>query len=114
MPYQDAGDLIRSSWITGHIDHGTSRTKRSNTLRIKARRGEGGSSDSTLMLRWRDNGSKTWSNTRNISLGKTGEFEFFKDEYRLGSYNSRQYELSITDNVPLSMVYIEEDIEVVE
>lgn len=110
--YQDGDDLIRSSWMTGNIDHGTSLWKRSLRLRIRAKRGEGDINEDTpvLMLRYRDNGNKAWGNTRNISLGKEGENEFYWEGGPLGRYRSRQYEVSITDNVPLTLVSIEENV----
>ncbi len=112
--YQDDGDLIRSMWMTGNIDHGTLTRKRSFELRIKLRRGSGFSDDPILMVRWRDDGSKQWGNTRNISLGKQGDTEFIAKILRLGSYRTRQYEISCTDNVPIGVIYVEERVEVSE
>ena len=114
--YQDYGNEIRSSVITGWIDHGTGREKRSNELRFKLKRGKGHKIAPTtvnpkLLVRWADNGSKVFSNYREILLGFEGEDDFFYSLFQLGSYRSRQYEIVCTDNVPFSIVDAEEDVE---
>jgi hypothetical protein len=111
--YQDDGNIIRSMWRTGNIDHGTSMKKRSLELRIRARRGLGdiNSVAPTLMIRWRDDGNKAWGNTRNLNMGLAGDTEFYIRLHRLGAYRSRQYEISCTDNIPIGIVSVEENIE---
>jgi hypothetical protein len=111
--YQDDGDTMRSCWLTGWIDHGTAQNKRSHKVRFRIRRGEGEMESSpVLMLRWRDDGSKTWGNTHELDLGETGEYEFYVSLRRLGMYRSRQYELSVTDDVPVVIADAEELVEV--
>ena len=111
--YQDGTDTIRSAWLTGNIDHGTSLWKRSLRLRLRIKRGEGDITDDeapVLMLRWRDNGNKAWKNTLHIDLGQAGEYDFYKEIGPLGRYRSRQYEISITDDIPLTLVSVEENV----
>ena len=111
--YKDGDNIIRSAWLTGNIDHGTSNWKRSIRLRLRIKRGSGDintTESPKLMLRWRDNGNKQWGNTVNIDLGKQGQDEFFEEYGPLGRYRTRQYEISITDNVPLALVSIEENV----
>jgi hypothetical protein len=111
--YQDGTDTIRSAWLTGNIDHGTSLWKRSIRLRLRIKRGDGDintEESPVLMIRWRDNGNKAWGNTLNIDLGKQGENEFYKEFGPLGRYRSRQYEVSITDNIPLTLISVEENV----
>ena len=43
-------------------------------------------------------------------LGKEGDDEFYWEGGPIGRYRSRQYEVSITDNVPLTLVSIEENV----
>jgi hypothetical protein len=98
---------------TGHIDNGTTKKKRVESLRFKAKRGTGISSGTPmLMLRYRNNSSNTWSNIREISLGDIGETEHIIKLHRLGIYESRQYEISATDNVPVILSNAEADITV--
>ncbi|MCP4365424.1 MAG: hypothetical protein GY800_09030 [Planctomycetes bacterium] len=120
--YEDGGefaqefDIIRSSVITGNIDHGIGREKRSNELKIRIKRGEFEKLDPNdinpkMLVRWRDNGSKVWSNFREVNLGFEGENEFYWSLYQLGSYRSRQYNFVCTDPVPFSIISVEEDVE---
>ncbi len=112
--HKDAGDTIRSAWLTGFIYHGTGNKKRSKKVRFRIKRGEGTSDDPPkLMLRWRDDGSQTWGNTHYINLGKSGDYEQYVSVRRLGMYKSRQYELSVTDDVPVVIADAEEEVEVI-
>lgn len=98
---------------TGFIDHGTSRDKRLEELRFRAKRGVGEvSSSPTLMLRYRNNGSNTWSNIQEIDLGEVGNTDHHIKLKRLGMYKSRQFEISATDNVPVVLSNAEADITV--
>jgi len=109
----DAGEILKASWLTGNIDHDTELRKRSYKIRFRVLRGEGGNTTPVLMLRWRDDGNKAWSNTKYIDLGKTGETDFFVSLRRLGMYRSRQYELSLTDDVPIAIADAEELVEII-
>jgi hypothetical protein len=115
--FQDNGQEIRSSIITGNIDHGTSREKRSNELRLTLKRGQMprtsvGDVEPVLIVRFRDNGSKVWSNDRQIGLGFQGDEEFIRSIFMLGTYRTRQWEYYCTENIPFSLVKATEDITV--
>lgn len=115
--YQDNGNEIRSSIITGSIDHGTTREKRSNELRLTLKRGQmprtsPSDVEPVLIVRWRDDGSKEWQNDRQIGLGFEGDFEFTRSIFMLGTYRSREWEIYCTENIPFSIVKATEDIEV--
>lgn len=89
---------------TGWIDNGSNKTKRVESLTFRAKRGYAGvleTTDPVLMLRYRNNGSGDWLNIRNISLGLAGDYDHVIDLKRLGMYKSRQWEISVTDNVPV-------------
>jgi hypothetical protein len=115
--YSDAGDTMRTMWRTPHVDHGTGGFKRSHALRLKVRRGYGSSSTANpvLMIRWRDNGKSNWRNESRVEfdLGNAGEEEAFVILRRLGRYRSRQYEISCTDDIPVSLVGAEERVSIV-
>lgn len=113
--YQDADDEIRSSIITGNIDHGTGRLKRSNELRLRLKRGTISQTAveqiaPRLLIRWRDNGKRDWSNWREVDLGFAGDTKFYYSLYQLGSYQSRQYEFICSDDTPFSIIEVEEDV----
>ena len=58
--------------------------------------------DPQIMLRYSDNGMKTWSNEIWRSLGKLGEYKTRVRFTRLGGSRTRRYELSGSDPVPRS------------
>jgi len=105
--YLDGDEPIRSVRISGNIDHGTMGRKRCAALRVRLKtRVEGG----TLTVRWRDNGTETWSNPRRVSLGSVTDQVCIRQINRLGSYFTRQWEFSIS-NSPALIVGIEELVE---
>jgi len=110
---QDNGEILRPAWRTGQIDHSTGVEKRSNELKIRLQRGDGtpGGEEPVMYVRWRDNGSKVWSNYREIHLGFTGDNDMYRSIFMLGSYRARQYEFSCTENVPITMVSVQEDVQ---
>lgn len=111
--YDDNGAEIRLYHLTGHVDHGTHRRKRSREVRVRIRRGSLDNStttDSYIMLRWRDDNQR-WSNEHRISLGKIGESEIFRRIQTRGTYRTRQYELTCTDGVPVMYIDAEEDVD---
>jgi hypothetical protein len=115
--YQDDGETIRSSVITGHFDHGTSRGKRVNELRLRLKRGKVArvtvdDPEPLLLVRWQNDGDGDWSNYRSIPLGFQGDTKFSYSLFQMGSYyNTRQYQFVCTDDTPFSIVKAEEDLE---
>jgi hypothetical protein len=113
--YTDNGDTIRHSYRTGHVDHGTRNRKRSKGITFKFKRGSGITGNETtapeVMLRWRDNNGSEWSNERKISLGAIGNTELYAEIKQLGTYRSRQYEMVLTDDAPVVLVDVDEDVE---
>lgn len=63
----------------------------------------GQGSDPQVMMKYSDDGKKTWSNERWASMGRIGEY--FKRVLwrRLGSFRERVYHFKITDNVPVKI-----------
>lgn len=110
--YDDNSETLRTLVRTHHINHQTdSVRKRSNRLIFRLKRTEiATSADATSMtLRWRDDGSSTWGNQRTISLTQIGDTEFRGTLNRLGAYYSRQYELVLSDDTPLTLISVEEN-----
>lgn len=102
---------------TGFIDFGTGKKKRMETLRLRLSRGDtrsptGYTGTRKLMLRWQDDKSGQWSSIREIDLGGFGETNIHVEMKSLGTFVSRQFELSCTDNVKLTASHAEADIEV--
>ena len=110
--YDDAGTEIRVKRLTGHVDHGLLRRKRSNEIRLRVKRGAVDlSADPVVMIRWRDNGG-SWSNLHHMSLNSIGERDFIARIQRSGIYRARQYEITATDAAPIIFGKAEEDFEV--
>lgn len=110
--YRDDGDVARLYRLTGHLDYGTSKVKRSNELRFRAKRGIGLSQATPkLMMRYKiDN--RHWSNIKEFSLGDVGEYEIVLRDIRRKQFRTIQYEFSATDAVDVVFSDAEEDIEV--
>jgi hypothetical protein len=108
----DDGDPIRLARTTGHIDYGTSRMKQCNEMRFRAKRGVGyNGAEPKLMVRYKiDN--RTWSNQKEFSLGKVGEYDIVVRDIRRNQFRTKQYEFSATDAVDIVFSQAEEDIEV--
>jgi hypothetical protein len=60
--------------------------------------------DPTLMLRWSDDGSKTWSNEHWTSAGRMGKYRTRARWSRLGAARDRVFELVCTDPIPWRVI----------
>lgn len=112
--YQDGGDTLNTLIRTGNIDHGTLSVrkypkalyfwvKKSNVAQV--------ADAATLTVKWKDLGRTAWKTERTVSLGYVGD-TIFRGKIpgdMLGSYYSRQYQISLTDNAPLVFVRLEEE-----
>lgn len=61
-------------------------------------------SDPQIMLRWSDDGGKTWSNWLTASIGKIGEFNKLIKFYRLGQSRNRVYHVRFTEAVKCNLM----------
>ena len=111
--FTDNGNPIRTLLRTGHITHGTSGSKRSHLLRLKAKRGMANAdvADPQVMMRRRVDGGAHWTNERWRSLGKAGEHEMTIDWRRNGVYKSCQYEFIHSDASDFIAMGAQEDVE---
>lgn len=66
--------------------------------------GSGQGTDPLVMIRWSDDGGKTWSNEREASIGAIGETKTRVIWRRLGSSRDRVYEVKITDPVKVVLI----------
>lgn len=109
----DAGEEIRFCRVSGHIDFGTLRKKRSKGMELRIKRGQGlpSGTEPVMTVRWNDD-NRGWSNERTVSLGKLGDTEIVQQIDTRGIFKTRQYEFTVTDSVQLSFGSAEEEIEV--
>lgn len=66
--------------------------------------GAGNPRDPQLILRWSDDGGKTWSNERVMNCGQAGAFKTRAIARRLGRSRDRIYEVVATDPIPWRIV----------
>lgn len=64
----------------------------------------GQGSDPQAMLRWSDDGGKTWSNEHWATIGKRGRYLTRVLWRRLGRFRSRVFEVTISDPVKIAMI----------
>jgi hypothetical protein len=64
----------------------------------------GQGSDPQLMLRWSNNGGKTWGNEHWVSSGEIGEYGTRALWRRLGRGYNRVFEVAVTDPVPWRVI----------
>jgi hypothetical protein len=109
--YDDDGSPIRAARITGNISYNTLKNKRSEEIRIRAKRGAVSTSTTPqIMFRWRDDNKNSWSSEKWLSLGNLGETDLILKLRRNGVFRTRQYEIASTDSVPFIISQAEEDV----
>lgn len=109
----DAGTKIRTEWQTGWLgDEVTSNYKQMFSARLHMKRGAAllGVSEPHMVLRYRDDGSQVWKNERQISLGLTGQYEFYRRVNGLGQFRTRQMSVVVTDAAKLILSHIDVEI----
>lgn len=60
----------------------------------------GQGSDPTAMMRYSNDGGRTWSNERTVSVGAQGQYSARAKWNRLGSGRNRVFEVSVSDPIP--------------
>lgn len=100
--FTEFGEPIRSAGITPPLFNDGNRATLS-VLELECELGVGLSagqgSDPLVMLRWSDDGGATWSNQRDMSIGRTGQRIDRAMARRMGLFRQRTYEFSISDPV---------------
>lgn len=66
--------------------------------------GDGNPRGPQIMLRWSDDGGRTWGNEHWISAGRMGEYKKRAIWRRLGQSRDRVYEVAVTDPIPWRIV----------
>ena len=111
--YQDNGQIMRSMVRTPMIHHGSPGQKKTAArydIYCKRDSDQLEADIAYLMMKWRNNPQTAWSTERTITLGATGSTDYFKSLYSCGQYRTRQYEFSITDDSPVTLVSVGEEV----
>jgi len=113
--YDDDGRTMTLLIRTAHYNHGTeAKRKFCNSVTFRLKRTEVVSLDDTpdLFIYYRDDGDTSWKIGRAVTLQQVGNTEFRGKISRLGSYYSRQWMLTLSDDFPLCLVSMEEDVDI--
>lgn len=100
--YDENGTALISTAVTPMLWGGTNRTVMSRfQVDMEAGTGltSGQGSDPQMMLRWSDDGGQTWSNQLFADMGKKGKYKTLAEWRRLGMFEKRVMEVSISDPV---------------
>jgi hypothetical protein len=112
----DDGHEIVSVIRSKHYDHGSSHLRKfCNGLYLRVKRNTnavGTDTSPVVFLRYRDNGSTHWKTYREMTLIPTGQTEFQAKATRLGSYFSRQWEIRMSDDYPLCLSQVVENVDI--
>lgn len=111
--FSEFGDLLRASGTAPSISD-QNKVLRHGALELVFEQGVGISngqgSDPQVMLRFSDDGGRTWSNERWRSLGKMGEYRRRAKWNRNGAARDRVYEYAISDPVRRTLILATADI----
>ncbi len=106
--YAEWGNVLRTSCTAPSISDDNKRIQHSR-LELVFEQGTGtvtgDGSDPQVMLRWSDDGGRTWSNEHWRRLGKIGEYRTRTIWNRLGQSRDRVYEYAITDPVRRTLIF---------
>jgi len=112
--YTDDGAALRAIRRTQH-QHAQGKRLFWSALQIDIEAGvglvTGQGSDPQMMLRWSDDGGKTWSSEHWRDMGKIGEYSRRAIWRRLGQSRNRVYEVAITDPVKRVIIDAWADVE---
>ncbi len=115
--YTDNGDVIERKRVT-QVLHNNFNRIRHHRLTVEFDPGiglvTGQGSDPQVMLRFSDDGTRTWGNELWRSIGKIGEYNKVVEWHNLGISRDRRYELKITDPVPVTILEAYADLEELE
>lgn len=92
LSYSDDDDAIRFIRRTGNISHDTLENKICNSLKIRIKSDIAAETTEPVMgIRWKNDG-EDWMPEQTIALGTAGKLEKVVELYKLGMYQTRQYE----------------------
>jgi hypothetical protein len=66
--------------------------------------GVGNPRDPQVMLRWSDDGGRTWGNEHWVGAGQAGTYKTRLHWHRLGKSRDRVYEVAVTDPIAWRIV----------
>lgn len=105
--FTEFGDVLRCSAVSPAIANGNKKLRHSK-LQLVFETGvglvSGQGSNPQVMIRWSNNGGRTWSNEKWRSIGAIGEYQQGVQINRVGQAKDRIYEYAISDPVPRTLI----------
>jgi len=103
--YDDAGHPLRPMRRLPHLRNDGALVFYTR-FELLAETGVGNASapDPQVLLRYSNDGGRTWSDERRASLGATGEYRTRAVWHRLGSARDRVFEVAVSDPVPVVLL----------
>lgn len=111
--YSDAGNRIRCRRRSGFVSHGTYDEKSCHSVKFRVKQSVATPEvkHPQMMLRYRDD-SGAWGPERWENLGPAGDHANVVTFHQLGQYQTRQWEITYTENTPFVLADAEEEVEV--
>jgi hypothetical protein len=99
------GELVRDR-ITPHFASPTMTRQRVGSIQIDGDVGQGlpSGQQASLLLRYSDDGGRTWGNWRTLTLGNIGQYKARARATMLGSARDRVWHFRVTDDVAFNML----------
>lgn len=100
------GDTLVRDRITPHFAKPSMRRQRVGSIQFDCDVGQGlpSGQQARLMLRYSDDGGKTWGNWRYLTLGNVGQYKARARATMLGSARDRVWHIRITDDVTCNLL----------
>jgi len=102
----NAGDVLVRDRITPHFALPNLMRQRVGSIQIDGDVGQGlpSGQQAALMLRYSDDGGKTWGNWRTLTLGNVGQFKARARATMLGAARDRVWHIRVTDDVAFDIL----------
>lgn len=108
MVFTEAGTTLKGVIRTGFGDHDTGNRKICERVQFTMRRGATTATTAPVAeLRWRDD-LGAFGQPLRVSLGLPGDLETQVAKWTLGVYNTRQWEITVSDNAQFVLTGVEE------
>lgn len=97
----NSGDPLARDRITAHLALPTNARQRVGSIQIDGQTGDGlpDGSEACLLLRYSDDGGRTWGNWRQLTLGAIGQYKARARATLLGAARDRVWQIRVTDDV---------------
>lgn len=113
--FTEGGSMLRAE-RTAMIVYANGKRIRFKSLTLDFLTGVGDlvTTDPQVMVDWSDDGGRTWSAVRQVSLGKIGEYSARVVLHRLGAARNRVFRVAVSDPVDVTLISASVDAKVLD